>query len=291
MLTTQQAAKAGVSRQHARTAIRKGRWFTAAPRGVIAPVTVEDTDEFVAARRRHALASTATALLRADHVVSGRSAAILHGLPTFAVPRMPELTTLRSAAVGRRGHAHLFAADLSFDETTSWFGAPVTTFARSLVDLARHDRQDGLMAADAALRERLIDVGRLENALARATGWPGIRQARAVLALASPFAESALESLVRLAMHDARFPTPQLQVEIVDSARGKTYRVDMLFRGARLVVEIDGKIKYTAEALWREKQRENRLRALGYRVERVLWTDVVRFWPETEVRLRTALAS
>ncbi len=47
----------------------------------------------------------------------------------------------------------------------------------------------------------------LDDALAAARGWPGVRRARSVLALASPLAESPLESLVRLRLHDAGFPT------------------------------------------------------------------------------------
>lgn len=58
-----------------------------------------------------------------------------------------------------------------------------------------------------------------------------------------------------------------------------------------LVVECDGKVKYTADELWTEKRREARLRALGFRVDRVLWEDVVHHWPETSARLRRALTA
>lgn len=164
-----------------------------------------------------------------------------------------------------------------------WYGASVTTVARTLVDLARHDRRDAIMAGDAALRERLVTPTALDTALADAGGWPWVRQARAILALATPLAESPLESITRVALHDDGFPPPQLQVWIGDD------RVDLYWPNHGLVLEADGRGKYTGEELWREKKREQRLRARVRRIERVTWSDVVRDWPETSARLRHAL--
>lgn len=138
---------------------------------------------------------------------------------------------------------------------SSWFGVPVTCAARTVLDLARHDRRDALMAADAALRECLITGAGPRTSTDDAAGWPGVRQARALVALASPLAESALGSPVRLALHDDGFPPPQLQVGIDDPQRGKRYRVDMCWPECKLVLEVDGRVKYTRDELWREKQR------------------------------------
>jgi very-short-patch-repair endonuclease len=292
---TQQAARQGyvlragelgsvnVSRSAVRTALRHGRW-TSAGYGAVSPVDVRagapaDRREAMIARRRHALRCAAAALRRPGHVVSGRSAAVLHGLPTFAVPVSPELTHPTSVGLGHRAGAHIFGAALDGTDCTRWFGIPVVNTTRTLVDLARHDRRDGLLAADAALREGLLNRSEIHQTLATACGWPGVRQARSVLALADPRAESALESLLRLALHDAGFPPPVLQAEIGG------YRVDMLWPEYRLIAEADGREKYTGDELWREKRRETRLRALGYRIERVLWADVTRYWPQTSARL------
>jgi uncharacterized protein DUF559 len=181
-------------------------------------------------------------------------------------------------------------AALAADEVTTWYGAAVTTPARSLVDLARHNRRDGLVAADAAMRELGLRAADLDAALARARGWPGVRRARGVLRLADPLAESPLESITRLACHDAGLPVPELQVPIHDPATGRTDRVDALWREQRVILEMDGKVKYTGQELWREKRRQERLSRLGYAVVRVLWTDVVHNWPTTLVRIRAALA-
>jgi very-short-patch-repair endonuclease len=272
--TTRQLRAHGWADHDLRRAVRRGLWTTPA-RGAAAPIAVRDGSAALsAARRRHALASTAAVLTRPGYVVSGRSAAILHGLPTFEIPASPELTCAQ-ATLGRRNRVHVHGATMTATDITTWFGAPVTTVGRTLVDLGRHDRRDALMAGDAALRERLVGVADLDAGLAGARGWPGVRQARAILALASPLAESPLESLVRLALHDDGFPPPQLQTEI------GAYRVDFCWPEHRLIVEADGREKYTGDELWREKRREARLRALGWRIERVLWTDVTRHWAET----------
>lgn len=48
-----------------------------------------------------------------------------------------------------------------------------------------------------------------------------------------------------------------------------------------MLIEFDGTVKYTdggSDALFREKRREDRIRALGYVVVRVIWADL--FHPE-----------
>jgi very-short-patch-repair endonuclease len=286
VLTTAQLAALAVPRQPTRTAVRRERWVAPA-RGVVAPLTVIESgaSPLLIARRRHALAAAAAALLRPEHVVSGRSAAVLHGLPTFAVPGLPVLTAREPVGLGHRGTTTVRLAGLRDADVATWFGVPVTSVARTVVDLARHDGIDGLIAADAALHDQLVETSEVDAVLAAARGWPGVRRARSVLALASPLAESPLESLVRLRLHDAGLPPPELQVWIP----GTSYRVDMLLADHRLIIEADGRVKYSGDELWAEKRRETRLRALGYRVERLLWEDVVRRWPETRRRLLATL--
>jgi very-short-patch-repair endonuclease len=112
-----------------------------------------------------------------------------------------------------------------------------------------------------------------------------VRGAREVVALASPLAESPLESLVRLAVHDDGFPPPQLQVRIA------CYRVDLAWPAQRVIVEADGRVKYSGDELWREKRREHELRRHGYTVIRVLWSDLRAGWPVVRDMLATALST
>jgi very-short-patch-repair endonuclease len=281
VLSNAERAALGFSRQNARSAIRRGAW-TAAGRGFVSPLALVGDGPDVQ-RRRHAVRAGAAAQSRRDESVTCRSAAVLHGLPTLRIPRVAELTARRPAGSGPHPVSHIYRAALSDREVTRWYGIEVTTVARTLVDLARHDRRDAIMAADAALGAGLVGYHDLDRALATACGWPGVRQARAVLAIASPLAESPLESLARLFLHADGFPVPELQVQIGE------YRVDMLLREQRLILEIDGLGKYTIAELRREKRRELRLRALGYRVERLGWDEIMRNWPQTSAWLRRLL--
>ena len=87
-----------------------------------------------------------------------------------------------------------------------------------------------------------------------------------------------------MALHDDGFPPPQLQAEIAG------FEVDMLWPDQRLVLEADGRLKYTdRDAWWREKRREQVLRRLDYHVERVIWADVLLNWLATSARLRRLL--
>jgi hypothetical protein len=287
VIASRQLREIGLSRDDARREVRRGRlWMPA--RGIASPVVVPG-DDWEARRRRHAITACAAALSRPDHVVDGRSAAILYGLPTVRVPVLPELTTGAPTSLGRRARAHVFGAALKPWAMTRWFGTWAATPVRTVVDLARRDRWDGLMAADAALREGLFTLSQVLAATDVAIGWPGVRQARSVLSLASPQAESPLESITRLRLHDDGFPVPEMQVEVPDPQLDRVYRLDLLLRAQRLAIEADGKDKYTDDELWREKKRESRVRRLtDYRTERVIWTDVGREWPATRTRLRQA---
>ena len=61
------------------------------------------------------------------------------------------------------------------------------------------------------------------------------------------------------------------------------YTADFTCLSARLIIEVDGESKYRASgtilmdrrALLREKRRENAIRALGFRVLRLEWADVI----------------
>lgn len=307
VLSRAQARGCGLTDAAIRRRVRSGTW-SVPHRGVLAVAAVPsappgDRDRVrLAQRRRLALACTATALANPGQTVSGNCAALLYGLPLRRDPVRPQLTTAPvaqgaagnpSITQGHRTAGLVRAATLRPAELGTWFGAPVTSPARTLVDLARHSRQDGLIAADAALYEGLVSSADIDRALARACGWPGVRRARQVLALASGLAESPLESLTRLAIHDSGLPMPELQRWV--EAFGQWYRVDMIWPEQRLIVEADGRLKYTGESeegdpLWQEKVREEYLGRVGYTVVRVLWSDVVRFWPRTRDRIMRGLS-
>ena len=95
VLTPSRLTQLGITRSRARWLVGRGRW-TQVGRGLVAPVDIRvDAPEIgrdrVLARRRHALVGAAAAVRRPADAVSGRTAAIMLGLPTMGVPLLPEL--------------------------------------------------------------------------------------------------------------------------------------------------------------------------------------------------------
>jgi hypothetical protein len=301
VLTAGQLWTAGWVEHDLKRERRRGKMWLPA-RGVACPIPIQTgADAFLLARRRHALRATAAVLTHRGHLIGARSAAIVHGLPTLSVPPDPELISPRRAqdpravhpTTGRRTASAVRVSHLPESERTTWYGAPVLSAARTVTEIARTDRRAGLVTADAALFEGLVTADELTASIRRWGARRGVARAREVVSLARAGGESPLESLIRLALHDDGFPEPELQVVIHDPERGRQYRVDLLLREQGLIIETDGLLKYDGpggrDALRREKIRETRLVALGYRVVRILWDDVVRYWPQTAARLWGAL--
>ncbi|HET8583976.1 MAG TPA: type IV toxin-antitoxin system AbiEi family antitoxin domain-containing protein [Jatrophihabitans sp.] len=274
VLTRAQARDCGLSDPVVRRLLRRGTWVSCG-HGTLAVVGEQATNAYEAARRSHALRATGAALRRRGHGVGFASAAMLHGLPVLSLPMLPELVAATGpVTTGRRSSAHVRHGGPRPAQLTDWFGAPVTSIAQSVVDLARIAPRSGLMAADAALHGALLEPAELRAAIDSAALLPGIRRAREVLALASPLIESPLESITHLALHDAGLPAPKLQIWL-PGADGRRYRVDFLWPQLRLVLEADGRDKYRDDALWTEKRRQLALTRADYRVERVIWSDVI----------------
>lgn len=278
-LTHAQCVALGYSPAQRCTLVRRGVW--SAPRRGVVAVVHPNGDIKVAA----ALASTAAALIRPGSVISIESAAIVYGLPVLDVPTKPILTVERGGS-GPHSGVYLYRAPLRRDEVRLWYGARVTSVARTVVDIARVDREAGLIVADAALYEGLTSIETLRAAVASSARRPGNATARWVVRHADGRSESPLESLTRSCLLVAGLPAPELQVWI-EAARA---RVDLLYRAQRLVIEADGLLKYRSPADLRdEKRRQERLERAGYRVARVLWDDVRHDPSGTAARIRAAL--
>lgn len=216
-------------------------------------------------------------------VLSHASAGFLHGLPVRkASLEQVHLTRSRNSGGRNDRDVHLYSCRILPDEITQFDGLVATDLGRTVVDLCRHELPEwGLAAGDAALRAGL-SLHNLDLQLARAARRPGIRPARRVARLFDPRAESAGESISRWLLSQGGFPMPELQVEL--NSYGESARVDFFWRELGLVGEFDGRVKYgrtlkegqdPAEVVFREKRREDGLRAEGYVVIRWTWDDLM----------------
>ncbi|MCE3554895.1 hypothetical protein LWC33_26000 [Pseudonocardia sp. RS11V-5] len=257
---------------------------------------------------RHALLVQATLpLLAKGSVISHASAAVLHGLRLWAV-RLDQVHVTRDATSGGRTsrRLHLHTARLHDDEVVEVDGVAVTSLARTAVDLARTlPYEQAVVAVDSALDlRRARTPGRApltrvdwDDAIGRATGWPGGPAARRVGRFAADGAESAGESRSRIAIVAAGLPPPVLQLVVPRVAHGADGRVDFAWREQRVVGEFDGRVKYgrllapgqeAGDAVFAEKVREEAIRAASWTVLRWTWGELREFGP-VAARLRRAL--
>lgn len=131
----------------------------------------------------------------------------------------------------------------------------------------------------------------LTDALHRLERHPGVERARCVVSQADPRSESVLESVGRAALLAAGLPAPLSNVWIADGPQPR--RVDHLYVVGALVLEADGSGKYadrTAAVLRAEKDREYRLRQLGFEVVRYDWALAYGRPHELAIRVATALS-
>ena len=237
-------------------------------------------------------------------IVSHRSAAMVHDLPLLP-GRLTRLEVSsphgRITTPGLRRRERVIA-DEDIVEAHPIGSLRVTSRARTVVDLIRDcGTETGIMAAEcflgrpgtdehgrpgrfplpAAVRQRrkavLCDAaGRLLD------GW-GAARLRRVLDLGTGLSESPAEALALLGFHSVSIGDVVQQAELYTDQGAFIGRVDFLLERLGLVIEVDGESKYRASgtilmdrrALLREKRRENAIRALGFRVLRLEWADVI----------------
>jgi putative AbiEi antitoxin of type IV toxin-antitoxin system/uncharacterized protein DUF559 len=152
-------------------------------------------------------------------------------------------------------------------------GLPVTSIARTLVDLA------GVLTAQQLERTchraevlRWLDVSEVERLLAttRRRGARNLRAALATLTRADPdITRSELEERFLGLVAAAGLPRP------VVNARVAGYEVDFLWREQSLIVETDGAATHlTPSAFDEDRRKDAALQIAAYRVVRFTWAQV-----------------
>jgi predicted transcriptional regulator of viral defense system len=164
---------------------------------------------------------------------------------------------------------------LPSDEITELDGLPITTPARTLLDLAASgaNRTRLELAVDQAERRRLLDFADLRQLLARYPGRPGTCSLNAVLATYSDPLDvrSELEELV-LELCDAHgLPRPSVNSVIEGYVR------DFCWPSRRLVVEADSYAWHRSPAaLSDDRERDVELTLAEWRVLRFTYAQVTR---------------
>jgi len=201
------------------------------------------------------------ATLATGGVLSHRSAAALWGLRPFNGRIDVTVPWDKSERKGLLLHR----AVLADDEITTHDGIPVTTPARTQLDLAgvlqKHQLQQAINEAE---RQRL------EGPREQARRHPTKKGTANLRTLAPPtHTRRDLEARFATFLNDRRLPTPQTNVLI------EGIEVDCVWPERKLIVELDSFEYHRTRATFeRDRQRDRRLAAAGWTVIRVTWRDL-----------------
>jgi very-short-patch-repair endonuclease len=149
-------------------------------------------------------------------------------------------------------------------------GLPVTSPARTLLDLAAIRYPDLERAFADAHAQRLIKPGELVAAIERAGPRRGVRALRALISdNETGFTRSKAERLLRRLIRQANLPEPRFNVPF------RQYELDAVWPEHRIVLEVDGYNYHGHRAQFESDRRKDMaLMAAGYRVIRVTWRQL-----------------
>jgi very-short-patch-repair endonuclease len=199
------------------------------------------------------------ATLATGGVLSHRSAAALWGIrPSHG---QIEVTTPRTRTP--RPGLLLHRAVLPQDEITTHHGIPVTTPARTLLDLAavlpRHQLQRAMNEAE---------IRRLDGPHRLVARYP-TKKGRANLNAQLTYTRSDLEARFLAFLDGRRFPAPQTNTLI------EGVEVDAVWPDRKLVVELDSWTFHgTRQAFENDRRKDRHLTARGWIVIRITWRDL-----------------
>ena len=208
-LSRRQLIEAGASDVHIARLVRTGRLVRVGcgrlevvePGSTPSEVTLETDPIAEQVRLLHGLQRKFS-----DVVVAGRSASLVHGLPVWRFPPLPEL--IRHPERGRPDGVHLLRVcprDVEVDDVD---GLRVTTPARTAADMAlAWETPVALVTVDAVLGAggsltQMAEILRSRGPVRH------VRRGRGTLGLASPRSESALESFSRGVLVTSGLPRP-----------------------------------------------------------------------------------
>ena len=202
-------------------------------------------------------------------VLCGMAAAHLLRIIKGAPPPPEVMAPTKRRIKGIRTHRSRHPSPRNSDATTSR-GVPVTTPARTLVDLAAVLSEDELARAchEAGVRHGTTPA-QVEAILARRPSSPGAGKLRAILRGDVRTTLSKLEKRFLELLRVAGLPLPET------NRRVGTKRVDCRWPGYRLTVELDSYTYHHSRHAWElDRRREREAYARGDQFRRYTYGDV-----------------
>jgi predicted transcriptional regulator of viral defense system len=204
-------------------------------------------------------------------VLSHRSAAAHWGLLTTSAARI-DVTVPRAARAGNAELRLHRSRSLIACDTTTHQGIPITSVARTLLDLAATVRPDRLERALAQAEHlELYDHTAITELLARANGHRGRKALTEATALEPKLTRSEWEVRMLRLVRAAALPEPLVNLPFDVPDYGEC-RPDFHWPLHRLIVETDGwRTHRTRAAFESDRAKDAALTAAGYRVVRFTW--------------------
>jgi hypothetical protein len=265
LISREQAAMFGLTRQSISRRVESGEWARVLPR------VYRHTAASVSSRQT-ALAATLWA--GAEALVSHGAAAALWEFDGVRAPKVelwvPQSRNVRSSQVSVHRGTRLDRADRATLE-----GIPITTVTRTLIDLSGRLEDHRLLAiTEDLIRRDLTTPDRLRARLRalRASGRPGGGRLEDLLDQRGdgrPL-ESALEALAWPIIVASGVPLPSRQ-HWVTATRGR-YRLDFAWPGLKVGLECEGWADHGGRAAWgKDRARLAELVAAGWRILPLTW--------------------
>jgi hypothetical protein len=222
------------------------------------------------------LRSLAAYRLVEEHgVLSGYSAATL--LDAACAPRRDTPAEVTVVGGGLRGRLGLVVHrdTLHPDEITDVGDVRCTTPVRTAFDLARRqDRDDAVVAVDRLANRHRFHPERLAEYCVRHRGRRGVGRIPGVLALATPYSGSPMETRLRLLIVAAGLPPPQVQWVVQDVATRTAVWLDLAWPEFMIGIEYEGGVHTEPGRVLRDIGRHTRLVDRGWAIYRYTKLDV-----------------
>jgi predicted transcriptional regulator of viral defense system len=203
-----------------------------------------------------------------DAVLSHRTAAALWGIRESSSSQI-EITAPRER---RRPGVLIHSAALPADERDVHQGIPVTTPARTLLDLAailgEHQLARACERAEALRLGSPTSLRDLVDRYPRRPGTPALRRLLDAGSIVDTDTRSGIERRLLSLLDAESLPRPLVNAPL--ELPGLSIKPDFMWREQRLIVETDGfETHGTRDAFERDRARDRALQTAGWRVIRV----------------------
>jgi hypothetical protein len=213
-------------------------------------------------------------LVKGRGVLSGYSAAVLLGADCAPDPDVPAEITLPEKIRCHPGFI-VHRDRLHPGEITRVGDVCCTTPLRTAFDLARgSNRREAVLAVDRLANRHRFNPDLLLNFAVRYRGHRGVARIPEVLALASPYSGSPMETRLRLLIVDAGLPRPQVQWVVQNLATRTAIWLDLAWPELMIGIEYEGDEHTQPGRVLRDVARYTRLVDRGWRIYRYTKLEV-----------------